>query len=453
MKKLPISFGIAALLSSLAASIHAHAEPSDEADSPPALGRPTSGYFEGSVFAGLLFPSSSNAFYSRQQQALDSPVPELGARAGYYPLEFLGVEIEGAAGPTKSDSGSNAALWGVRGQLIGQLPGRVLTPFALVGAGRLAAGSNATGTDSDPSIHFGVGGKLYLDDFLGLRLDLRDHLTQKYDADPGTKTHHPELLLGLTFTLDTRRPPEPPPPPEADADSDGVPDKSDKCVQAAGPAPDGCPPPADADSDGIDDERDSCPTEAGPAPSGCPEKDADHDCVPLPVDRCPNEQATTPDGCPDPDADHDGVQGAADQCPKEPETKNAFQDDDGCPDTLPAKIQKFSGVIAGIEFDTGKATIRAISRTTLDEAASVLKEFPNLRISIQGHTDNVGPREKNVALSGERADSVKAYLVGKGIDSDRIETKGIGPDQPIADNKDGAGRQKNRRIEFKLLSQ
>lgn len=120
---------------------------------------------------------------------------------------------------------------------------------------------------------------------------------------------------------------------------------------------------------------------------------------------------------------------------------------------LPAKIQKFSGVIAGIEFDTGKATIRPIPRTTLNEAASVLKEFPNLKISIRGHTDNVGPREKNVTLSGERADAVKAYLVGKGVEADRIETKGIGPDQPIADNKVAAGRQKNRRIEFKLLSQ
>ena len=84
---------------------------------------------------------------------------------------------------------------------------------------------------------------------------------------------------------------------------------------------------------------------------------------------------------------------------------------------------------------------------------AVLKEYPALRVAISGHTDNVGERDKNLTLSAARADSVKAYLVSQGINANRIETRGVGPDQPIADNKDAPGRQKNRRIEFKLLSQ
>ena len=75
----------------------------------------------------------------------------------------------------------------------------------------------------------------------------------------------------------------------------------------------------------------------------------------------------------------------------------------------------------------------------------------SLRIAISGHTDNQADRSKNLELSQQRAESVKAYLVQQGIDASRIETRGAGPDEPIADNKLPAGRQKNRRIEFKLL--
>ena len=133
-------------------------------------------------------------------------------------------------------------------------------------------------------------------------------------------------------------------------------------------------------------------------------------------------------------------------------TKNGFQDGDGCPDEVPDKVKAFMGVIKGIEFDTGKATIRAASRPTLDEAAAVLKEYPKVRVLITGHTDNAGSRDLNMTLSADRAGAVKSYLVSKGVDAGRIETRGAGPDNPIADNKTAAGKQKNRRIEFKLLT-
>jgi OOP family OmpA-OmpF porin len=74
-----------------------------------------------------------------------------------------------------------------------------------------------------------------------------------------------------------------------------------------------------------------------------------------------------------------------------------------------------------------------------------------LRLDISGHTDNVGKREKNILLSTARAESVKEYLVSKGIEASRLLTRGAGPDEPVADNKTKAGQAENRRIEFKIV--
>jgi OOP family OmpA-OmpF porin len=73
-------------------------------------------------------------------------------------------------------------------------------------------------------------------------------------------------------------------------------------------------------------------------------------------------------------------------------------------------------------------------------------------VLITGHTDDVGDHQTNLDLSEARANSVKSYLVSKGIEASRIDTHGAGPDSPIADNKTDKGRQQNRRIEFKLVT-
>jgi OOP family OmpA-OmpF porin len=234
-------------------------------------------------------------------------------------------------------------------------------------------------------------------------------------------------------------------------------DPQDACPMQPGVAPNGCPAPAplDTDKDGIVDPNDPCPTEAEdgaqPAPTdGCPNKDADGDGVLLPDDKCPTEKGVAPDGCVH-DKDGDGILDEADKCIDQPETKNGFQDADGCPDELPKEVAKFSGVIKGIQFDFGKATIRPESNKLLDEAVKVLQQYPDLRISISGHTDNVGDAQKNLDLSQARAASVKEYFVKKGVDTNRIETRGAGMNEPVADNATDKGRQENRRIEFKLL--
>lgn len=419
----------------------------------PGVAEPHRAWLEMGVFGGLLFQSDNHSIFRRRHESFKSPTPLLGGRLALLPWNFLALEGEALGGPTSTvDTDDSAGIYSFRGHLLLQVPAETFKPFVVVGGGVLGAGSNVTGSDTDRAFHFGLGAKLAFDDFVGVRLDLRDVISAKLSPDDSDVVHNPEVLLGLSFSLDFHSEPERP-APLPDADGDGVDDSKDRCPDAAGPAPLGCPAPADTDGDGFIDDKDACPNERGEAPVGCPNRDRDKDCVEEPADKCPDEPGVLPDGCPDADPDRDGVPTPADKCPNEPETKNGFQDGDGCPDTLPEKVKKFSGVIPGIVFDLGKATIRPGSARILDEAASVLKEFSTMRVAITGHTDDIGTREKNSELSQQRADSVKAYLVSQGVAAERIDTRGAGPDEPIADNKTAEGRQLNRRIEFKLLSQ
>ncbi|GMV15516.1 MAG: OmpA family protein [Polyangiaceae bacterium] len=418
-------------------------------------------YIELGLFAGALFPSEDHNFEDSKTESgarphlkLKSVAPDFGLRAGYYPVRFVGLEIEGAFMPTKDEKDGKANLSAFRGHLVGQMPLGGVTPFVLLGFGSLGANSDSMGKDRDPALHFGAGVKIPVSQSLGIRLDLRDNMTQK-DGGPtsaagdGDQTHHPEVLLGLSLKLGLSKKEAPAVAPK-DSDGDGFFDPQDKCPTVAGVAPDGCPPP-DSDKDGFIDPEDKCPTEPGIAPDGCPDKDPDKDGILDPEDKCPNEAGVAPDGCPDKDPDKDGILDPNDKCPKEPETKNNYLDEDGCPDEVPAEVKKFTGVIEGIEFDTGKATIRPKSTATLDAAVKVLTDFPTVKLEISGHTDNVGKDDKNLKLSQDRADAVKKYFTDKGIDASRIQTRGAGPNEPIADNKTAAGKQKNRRTEFKLI--
>lgn len=99
-------------------------------------------------------------------------------------------------------------------------------------------------------------------------------------------------------------------------------------------------------------------------------------------------------------------------------------------------------------FDFGKATIKESSFPFLDELAQALIDNPTYGIDIVGHTDNVGSATANLKLSQDRANSVKAYLVSKGIDGTRLQATGKGMTEPIADNSTAEGRAANRRVEF-----
>ena len=114
---------------------------------------------------------------------------------------------------------------------------------------------------------------------------------------------------------------------------------------------------------------------------------------------------------------------------------------------LPAK----SFVLDDCNFETGKATLQPESYTVLDELVAYLVRKDDEKIEIGGHTDNVGKAPKNKILSEARANTVRAYLLTKGIDPARVTAKGYGMTVPIASNKTAAGRAQNRRTEVKIL--
>lgn len=108
----------------------------------------------------------------------------------------------------------------------------------------------------------------------------------------------------------------------------------------------------------------------------------------------------------------------------------------------------FGGMISGIQFKTSRSAFTAESFAIMDNAVEVLKQNPNMHITIEGHTDSMGSREPNRKLSQRRAEKVKYYLISKGISASRLTAIGYGESRPVADNRYEEGRAKNRRVEF-----
>lgn len=104
-----------------------------------------------------------------------------------------------------------------------------------------------------------------------------------------------------------------------------------------------------------------------------------------------------------------------------------------------------------IEFESGKATLTESGRAILDQMSVALLKVKGRKVRLIGHTDNAGSRARNLALSQARAEAVKAYVVGKGVDRESIAVSGEGSDRPVADNRKAEGRARNRRIEFKVM--
>jgi outer membrane protein OmpA-like peptidoglycan-associated protein len=441
--------------------------------------KPQADLVEVGLFVGPLFISDDNSFRGptvvspglppsvKPLSTFKQPAVEIGLRGGYYPFSFLGGELEGMVAVAESNTDQGVTVLAARAQVVAQLPYWSIVPFATAGVGYWAVRNDVSGNDSDPAFHYGAGAKVNLTHDLAVRVDVRDSITNQRGT--GDYPHNIEALAGANLVFG--RKPEGPRDsdrdnvaddrdqcpleagtlpngcPVRDSDSDGIMDPNDQCVMEVGVAPTGCPV-RDADQDGVVDAEDQCISEKGGAPTGCP--DGDQDGFLDRADRCPAIAGASPDGCPQ-DTDGDGIVGADDHCPNEAETRNGFEDSDGCPDELPQAVKNFMGVIAGIEFDTGKAEIRPTSTIALEKALSVLNEYPSLRIEITGHTDNKGARDKNLDLSQQRADSVKAYLISRGIQASRIQSTGAGPDVPLTTNDTQAGRQKNRRIEFRVI--
>ncbi len=265
-----------------------------------------------------------------------------------------------------------------------------------------------------------------------------------------------------------------------DADRDGVVDNLDRCPNTpAGTRVDatGCPLPKDADGDGVVDANDKCPnTPAGTAvdASGCPQ-DSDGDGVADPSDKCPDTPAGTgvdATGCPS-DSDRDGITDARDVCPGTPagtrvdhfgcafdsDGDGVTDDKDLCPATVAGMSVDAKGcpsifqasqplILLGVNFETGKAVLLPSSKSVLDEVAKSLVDNPDVNIEVGGHTDHIGTSAANLRLSQARANAVRDYLIGKGVDSGRLTAKGYGEENPVADNATVAGRAANRRVEL-----
>ncbi|RMF19309.1 MAG: OmpA family protein, partial [Deltaproteobacteria bacterium] len=109
-------------------------------------------------------------------------------------------------------------------------------------------------------------------------------------------------------------------------------------------------------------------------------------------------------------------------------------------------------VLPGVSFALNKAELTDQAKQTLDsEVVTVLKEDPSLRVIVEGHTDSTGSAAYNQKLSERRAATVKAYLVGRGIAADRVDSVGYGETRPRASNDTAEGRAQNRRVEIKVV--
>ena len=173
---------------------------------------------------------------------------------------------------------------------------------------------------------------------------------------------------------------------------------------------------ADEDGDGVPDLQDKCPAIAARTPDGCP------DAAPVPAaPATPAPAAVVP------------VEPVAPVAPPVPAAPVVV------PDTL---------VLTGVTFDNDQATLRPDAVAILDRAALTLQQWGNVKVEVAGHTDSWSDDAHNLNLSQRRAETVRAYLIGRGVAADRLSARGYGESRPIADNATEIGRAQNRRVEL-----
>ncbi len=220
------------------------------------------------------------------------------------------------------------------------------------------------------------------------------------------------------------------------------------------------PPVGDADGDGISDDDEGRATNVDTDGDGIPDwqdEDSDNDGIPDTADACPDnpedkDGIADSDGCPEDDADNDKIPDTEDRCPLEPGLKNKIAEKNGCPGLTKVTEDGEVALLEPIQFETGKAVIKAVSFPILDEVVALMKARPALKIGVYGHTDDVGADAMNMKLSKDRAASYMRYLTGKGIAQSRLESEGFGETKSLVPNDSKEARAKNRRVEFKILS-
>ena len=237
---------------------------------------------------------------------------------------------------------------------------------------------------------------------------------------------------------------------DKDSDGDGVIDRKDQCPDVAGPSTNNGCPLDDDDNDGVPNLYDACPTVPGTI-DGCP--DADGDQVPDKYDACPMT-AGSPEtgGCPD--ADGDGVIDSQDPCPETYGTMNGCtmeQFNNMSPDSEGSVKVKLLEAAENILFELDKSTLTEGSYEPLNDIVKVLKANPEIKLDINGHADSTGSAEYNLALSRERANTVKQYFIKQGISANRLMSEGYGERAPRTDNTTSGERALNRRVDIDFV--
>jgi len=214
----------------------------------------------------------------------------------------------------------------------------------------------------------------------------------------------------------------------------------------------------DTDGDGLTDSVDQCVLDPEDKDSyldedGCPEIDNDLDELLDVNDKCPLEPEDRDgfedlDGCPEPDNDKDTVLDVKDMCPNE--IGATTEEPLGCPakPALAIVTDCEVKIAQQIHFEYNKDKIRPESFPILDAVVDVLNKNPDIKIEVQGHTDNRGSSSYNKDLSNRRSASVKKYLVSHGVPAERLTSLGYGFDRPIVDNSTEQNRALNRRVQF-----
>lgn len=341
----------------------------------------------------------------------------VGIGAAYSLTKDLDAELSWLRSNTRMNIGddrkdADVDIYRLEGlyHLSSMMPDSHFVPFIAAGLGMMSFESKPSGSgrDNDLAADYGVGFKYFINPDVAFRADVRHILNVRGE---GGNTYNQDLIYtaGLSLLLGGEK--------KAVAAAAAAPVVEEKAVE---PAP--VVAPKDSDGDGVIDSIDKCPD----TPAG------------VKVDK---------DGCPL-DSDGDGVIDSLDKCPGTP--KGTKVDANGCPLPEKAVVTEQGTYSFGIiYFDTNKATIKPKSIPVLDNAVTYMKKNPGVKLEVQGHTDSVASDAYNMQLSKARADAVRKYMIGKGIEADRLTAKGFGESKPAASNATKEGRAKNRRIEFK----
>ena len=333
---------------------------------------------------------------------------------------------------------------------------KVIDPSLSLGGGYTFLGDSSFGT-----VNPGAGLTFWFTENVGLALGTSYKKAFGSDTDSNVRSHF-QHTAGITFQFGGK-----------DTDGDGIYDKEDACPEVAGlkqfngcpdtdgdgiidgsdacpnvfglAALNGCP---DTDGDGIADKDDACPEVAGLAAfKGCP--DTDKDGIADKDDKCPKVAGPKENGgCPILDADKDGVPDSQDDCP----TVAGPASNKGCPEVTPEVVESLKIQARSVFFDTNKSTFKAGDVGTiasLDAMREILRNYPNAKFSIEGHTDSDGSNAFNQKLSEDRANAVRNALIEKGVKPENLVAVGFGETKPIASNKTKEGKAQNRRTEVR----